>query len=138
MKTISLDLRKRIVAAYDRGEGTQEQIGRRFDVSQGLVKKLLAQRKRTGDLAPRHRFSGRKPKLLAEHREKLRKLVESKPDLTLKQLKERSGLDCTVPMIHYLLVEMGLTYKKRHCAPRSNGGRTSSKRVVGGRGGKRV
>lgn len=138
MKTISLDLRERIVAAYDRHEGTQEQIGRRFDVSLGLVKKLLLQRKRTGDLAPRHRFSGRKPKLLAEHRQKLRKLVESKPDLTLEQLKERSGLDCTVPMIHYLLVDMGLTYKKRHCERANSGGRTSSKRVGGGRGGRRA
>lgn len=62
MRTLSQDLRERIVAAYDRGEGTRAQIARRYDVSEGMVKKLLQQRRRTGDIAPRHRFSGAKPK----------------------------------------------------------------------------
>jgi len=58
MRTISLDLRERILATYDHDEGTRDDVARRFRVSLGLVKKLLQQRRHTGDIAPRHRFSG--------------------------------------------------------------------------------
>ena len=61
MRTLSLDLRERILASYDNDEGTREEVARGYRVSLGMVKKLLQQRRRTGDLAPRHRFSGRKP-----------------------------------------------------------------------------
>src|SRR5208282_2939371 len=37
MKTISLDLRERILAAYDADEGTREAVARRFRVSLGMV-----------------------------------------------------------------------------------------------------
>lgn len=47
-KTLSLDLRERILAAYDADEGTRETVPRRFRVSLGLVKKLLQQRRRPG------------------------------------------------------------------------------------------
>ena len=50
MKTISLDLRERILAAYDADEGTREEVARRFRVSLGMVKKLLQQRRRLGDM----------------------------------------------------------------------------------------
>ena len=75
MATTSLDLRERILAAYDADEGTREEMARRFRVSLGLVKKLLQQRRRTGDIAPRHRFSGRKPAIVAAHRQQLRALL---------------------------------------------------------------
>ena len=48
----SLDLRERVVAAVDAGEGTQPQIATRFAVSLGWVEKLLRQRRRTGHIAP--------------------------------------------------------------------------------------
>ena len=88
MATVSLDFRKRIVSACDRGEQTQLQIAERFDVSFGFVKKLLAQWRRTGDLSPRHRFSGRKPKFGAGHEQRVRQLLTQRPDLTLAELRE--------------------------------------------------
>ena len=47
MRTLSLDLRERILTAYDRHEGTRPEVGHRFRVSLGMVKKLLQQRRRT-------------------------------------------------------------------------------------------
>ena len=61
MRTLSLDLRERILFSYDREEGTRAEIAHRFRVSLGMVKKLLQQRRRTGDISPRHHFAGRKP-----------------------------------------------------------------------------
>ena len=127
-----MDLRERILAAYDRGEGTREQVAMRFDVSLGFVKKLIQQRRHTGDIAPRHYLSGRKPKILASHRREMKALLEEKPDMTLEELREAVELDCTLPAIHYALEKMGLTYKKRRCEPASKTVKTSPKQGVGG------
>ncbi len=124
MKTLSLDLRQRVVAAYDMGKATRQAVADRFRVSLGMVKKLLQQRKRTGDLRARHRFSGRKPLILEMHRRQMRQWLGKQPDLTLAELRHALGLGCTLPAIHYALVRMNLTYKKRHSAPVSNSART--------------
>jgi transposase len=125
MRTASLDLRERILAAYDNEEGTRPEIARRFRVSLGLVKKLLQQRRRTGDIAPRHRFSGRKPTIVASHRSQLRTLLTKKNDLTLKELRTATRLQCSLQAINVVLAKMGLTYKKRHFAPASRTAPTS-------------
>src|SRR5690606_2729830 len=106
-------------------QGTQEEVAKRFAVSLGMVKKLIQQRRRTGDIAPRHRFSGRKPKIRLEDRRRLKELVSKQPDLTLAQLREAAGLECTLPTIHYVLVDLGLTYKKRRSGQLSKVDRTS-------------
>lgn len=110
-----MDLRERILGAYDTGGVTRAEVGQRFRVSEAFVKKLLQQRRRTGAIGPRHHLSGRKPRILTEHRERLHGLVTSKPDLTLAELRAALGLDCSLPAIHYALAAMGLTYKKRRC-----------------------
>ena len=125
MRTTSLDLRERILASYDNNEGTRAEIARRFRVSLGLVKKLLQQRRHTGDIAPRHHRSGRKPKILPAHDQQMRALLGRKPDLTLQELRVALALNCTVQAIHYALDRMGLTYKKRRSGPASKTARTS-------------
>jgi len=133
VKTLSLDLRERIVTAYDQQEGTRDAVARRFKVSLGMVKKLLQQRRRTGDIGPRHHYSGRKPLILASHQAQLRRLLDKKPDLTLQELRAATGLACSLPAIHYVLQKLELTYKKRRCTPASKPGPTS--RGPAGRGG---
>ena len=119
MGTLSIDLRERIVAACDRGDETQLQIAERYEVSLGMVKKLLSQRRRTADIAPRHRFSGRKPKITPKHQQQLRRLVQARSDLTLEQLREAIGVECTLPAIYYVLERMGLSLKKRRSVLRN-------------------
>ena len=119
MKTLSIDLRERILAAYDRGEGTRQQIAQRYDVSLGMVKKLLQQRRDTGDIAPRHKYSGAKPKITAKHQRHLKRLVRDHPDMTLHELRDAIDLSCTPQAIHYVLERMGLSLKKRRYGLRS-------------------
>jgi len=132
MATLSLDLRERILASYDNDEGTREQIAWRFKVSLGMVKKLLQQRRRTGCIKARHHLAGRKPTIVAAHRTAMRQHLRRKPDLTLAELRELVGLTCTLPALHYVLADMGLTYKKRRSAQPSKTARTSSKHDAGG------
>ncbi len=108
MATLSNDLRERIVAAYDRGDRTRQQVAQRYNVSLGMVKKLLQQRRHTGDIAPRHRYSGAKPKITAKYERKLRRLVQKNPDMTLQELRDAIALSCTPQAIHYALKRMGL------------------------------
>jgi transposase len=136
MKTLSLDLRERIVGAYDEQEGTREEIARRFRVSLGMVKKLLQQRRQTNELGHRHRYSGRKAKILPEYRDKLTTLVAAQPDLTLEQIRQKLTMSCSVPAVHYALVALGLTYKKRRSTLPNKAGPMSPKRGASGRPGK--
>lgn len=131
-KTLSVDLRERIVAAYDAKEGTREEVAKRFRVSLGMVKKLLEQRRRTGDLRSRHRFSGRKARLMPEHGSKLKRLIAQEPDLTLAEMKARLELSCTVAAVHWVVARLGLTYKKRRSMRPNKIGRRSRRPVGDG------
>jgi len=137
-KTISLDLRERILVSYDNDEGTRPEIARRYRVSLGLVKKLLQQRRRTGEIAPRHRYSGRKPLILPAHQRQMRVLLGKKPDLTLVELREAMALDCTLPAIHYALEKMGLTFKKRRSGLANKTVPTSPASAASGGGGSKA
>ena len=95
-----------------------------------MVKKLLQQRRHTGDIAPRYRFCGRKPMIVGAHQSQMRALLASKNDLTLKELREATGLKCSLQAINVVLGKMGLTYKKRHSAPASKTVRTSPGRAA--------
>ena len=117
MKTTPLNLRTRIIAACDAGKSTRAQVARRYRVSLGMVKKLLAQRQATGDIAAQHHRSGSKPKILETHRARMRELLARKPGLTLAGLRKALALACTLQAIHHALAEMGLTRKDRNRAP---------------------
>ena len=134
MRTLSLDLRERILWAYDHAEGTRAEVAHRFRVSLGMVKKLLQQRRRTGDIAPRHHLAGRKPMIVAAHHRQLRALLAKKNDLTLKELRAGTGLPCSLQAIHVVLARLGLTYKKRPSAPASRIGPTWTGRAKPGGG----
>ena len=138
MRTLSLDLRERILASYDHGDGTRDQVAHRYRVSLGMVKKLLQQRRRTGQIGPRHHYSGRKPIILDAHHRQLRALLGQKPDMTLRELRQAVALECSLPAIHYALAKLGLTYKKRRSGPASKTARTSRRRAAPGAGTKRA
>ncbi|MEM9155398.1 MAG: helix-turn-helix domain-containing protein, partial [Cyanobacteria bacterium P01_F01_bin.33] len=80
MKPYSLDLRQKIVDAYDRGGISQRQLARQFNVATSFVQKLLKQRRETGSIAPKVRTEQTPPKLNAQHRALLRELLEAQND----------------------------------------------------------
>ncbi len=108
MRTLSLDLRERIVAACDGRQSTQKEVAQRFGVSDRRVRKLLQQR-RSIDLSYRHPYSGRKAKIVPEYRAGLLALVAAQPGLTLAQIKEKLAMTSTMPAVRQALVSLGLT-----------------------------
>ena len=103
MKTISMDLRQRIVSAYDKGDATREAVAKRFGVSLGFVKKLLGQRKRIGTIESLYHRAGRKAKLEPEHGERLKNEVTRKRGRCAKGERLHAsaphGYWCTTTMI---------------------------------------
>ena len=80
MKSLSADLRERIVVAYEAGEGTQEEIGKRFSVSQGVVGKFVRQDHEFGSIEMfLHRWD-RKPAISGESADRLRNHLEQYRD----------------------------------------------------------
>ena len=131
MKTLSLDLRERILASYDAGRGTRQDIADRYDVSLGMVKKLLSQRKRTGDIASRYHVCGRKPYFTHELRLQIKELIRKRKDITLEELRETLDLNCSLPAIHYVLRDMNLSFKKNAARQRARARRRGQSRMDG-------
>jgi len=128
--SISLDLRKRIVKACDRGDKTKA-VAERYEVSADFVRKLKRRRKETGKIDALPRNSGPKPKLKA-HEDKLRTLIEERPDATLEELRERLGVDVQLSTLWYDIDRLGLTVKKNPVRQRAAARRRSrSARRVG-------
>lgn len=114
MSAFSMDLRERVVKAYDSGEGTFQELAERFKVSYSWVKKILRRRRETGSVAALP-MKGRKPAIDGENIEQLHQLVEKTPDMTLADLREALGVSCSLVAVHYTLKRLGYRrIKKRY------------------------
>lgn len=112
MKTYSLDLRERVIRAYDQKVGSQAEVAKLFGVSVPWIKKLLRQRRETGSLAPKPHGGGRQPAFDSEGQKQLKELVEQNPDATLQELAELSGVKCGFMAVWRTLKKLGVRRKK--------------------------
>jgi transposase len=124
METYSMDLRERVIRAYDQKVGTQGQVARLFGVSVPWIKKLLRRRRETGSIAPKPHGGGWTPKFSGAKLEELKKLVEQDRDATLQELLERSGVDGSIMAVHRALERLGCRRKKSRSVPPSKTART--------------
>ena len=86
MKPYPLDLRLRVVAAYEEGQGTIAEIAALFHVGLTFIKKMIGRSRNGEGLEPKH-GGGAKPSLNEVNLEVLRAAVETHPDATLGELK---------------------------------------------------
>jgi transposase len=126
----SLDLRKRILQACDKG-GKTKAVAERFEVSGSFVRALKRRRRTTGKIEALPKNSGPKPKLNA-HEDKLRALIEAQPDATLEELRDRLGVDVELSTLWYAIDRMGLSVKKNRARQRATARRRakSARRVA--------
>lgn len=127
--TLSWDLRKRVLQAWEQGEGTKTAIAARFKVSRTTVRRWINE----GAHPPeRPETRGRPAALDAEAFERLRRLDEKHPDATQTELAEMLAAPDEQPLhrsiIGRALQKMGRTRKKRRGRPPSESARTSSAR----------
>jgi len=89
MQAYSLDLRERVVSAYENGVETILEVAERFEVSDSFIKKLLRRKRTTGEIAPIGHRGGQPKRLSQKHRKWLLRTVLAEPDITLGELSER-------------------------------------------------
>ena len=126
---LSLDLRRRIVAAVEEGT-SRRAAAERFAVSESATMKLLQRWHQTGTLEP-GRMGGHRPFALAAHEQLVRELVALEPDQTLDELWDRladRGVQVGRTSVHRYLLALGLTLKKRRSMPPSKTAQTSRPR----------
>jgi len=116
MGAYSLDIRRKVVAAYQDGKISIREVAKRFTMSTTTVQKLLRQYRETQDLTPK-KTGTKKVSKLTEHREFIVKMVMTYPDWTLTQycesLRQHQGVDASLSIMSRFLRREGLTLKKR-------------------------
>lgn len=119
MPPYSLDLRQRVVSAYENGVETILEVAERFEVSDSFIKKLLRRKRTTGEIAPIGHRGGQRKRLAQRHRKWLLKTVLAEPDITLGELQERllgeQSLAASVPTLSRELRALNLRRKKSRC-----------------------
>lgn len=118
------DLRRKLLEAYEAGEGSLAELAVRFRVSVGWAKKIGAAMLRTGQRErPPGGLRGRKSRVTPEALEYLAGRVRGQPDRTLEKLREDPerdrGIALGVTQPGTVLKRMGLRFKKSRSAPRS-------------------
>jgi transposase len=120
-KPIGDDLRRKLLFAYDQGEGTLEELAGRFLVSLGWAKKISAARNRSGQAERVPHKPGRKPRVGAEQQKLVIAWVASQPDLTLVEIQTKlqteAGITLGVPRVWRLLRKLNLRLKKSRSTP---------------------
>ena len=117
----SNDLRRKLLEAYQQGEGTLEEMAERFSVGIAWVKKISAQFSRTGKM-DRQPGAKRGPvsKITPEIERDLKLWIDGQPDLTLSELRRRlmeeGQVKISVSRLWGVLERMGMRLKK--VAPR--------------------
>lgn len=119
-----MDLRERVVAACDAREGTKERIAKRFGVSTAWIRRLLQRRRETGSIAALPQNAGRKPALDGRQMRQLARLVEKRPDSTLKELKAGLKVGISDGALLRALGVLHLTLKKSRSLRLSKSGKT--------------
>ena len=119
MRAYSLDLRQRVLKAYDEGKWTVGQIAERFKVGQWWVHKLKRQRQRGGGIGPRKGKVGQPRRFGTEQINRLTQYVDKHPDATLEQIHEKIGATCTMVTIHNTLQRLGYRFKKNAAGQRT-------------------
>jgi putative transposase len=117
----SMDLRKRVVAAVERGGMSCHAAADRFEVAVGTVVKWAQRHRRTGSVAP-GQMGGHRPKAIAGAcRDWLLARCRG-ADFTLRglvaELAER-GLKVACRSVWAFVHAEGLSFKKRRCSPAS-------------------
>lgn len=113
---LAVELRQRVVDAYENGEGSYTEIAERFGVGEASVSRWLRLARFTGGVEPKPAGGDRRSKLGDEGRKLLASLVEDEPNWTTTELaqevSETLGISVSRKAVGRALRKMGYTFKR--------------------------
>jgi transposase len=114
--SLSVDLRQRVIAAYQAKEGSQRQLAARFKVSLSFIRDLNRHYRETGTVAPKPHGGGAVAKLGTAQLPLIKALMEAQPDALLVELCERfthkTGVSVSVSTMQRAGDRLGWSVKK--------------------------
>jgi putative transposase len=117
MKAYSVDLRQKIVGAYEAGNISIRKVAKLFQVSKSTVQGLLKQKKEKGTIAPRTATGG-KASQLSGYEQQIKAMVDEHSDYTLSEYceywEEKTGVRLSESAMCRFLKKQNLTLKKKH------------------------
>ena len=117
----SVDLRRKVVQACERGTASQAEVARFFGVSLSFVEKLLRLHRRTGALEPDRKRAGRPAQIDAATCAHVQRWLQEQNDLTLAELADRlqaqCGLCVSLSCVWRLMQRLHMRRKKRPFMP---------------------
>lgn len=122
MKAYSDDLRRKIVAAYERGHRSQREIAELFGVSPATVRNFVRRKRERGSPDALPRAGGAPARIDEAARAELRQLIALAPDATLEEARSRLhevGVRVGLSAVCRALSKLGLARKKSRSTPAS-------------------
>lgn len=115
-RALSLDLRRRVVAAVAAGS-SRRLAAERFGVGVSSAIRWVARARASGDCLPKKQGGDQRSHRIDAHQALILGWVEAEPDLTLAELSARLadavGYRPPVSVVHRFFVRHGMTRKKR-------------------------
>ncbi len=116
MSCYSVDFRKKIVEAYEKGGTSIRKVAQQFLVSPDTVRRLLKQYRLTGSLSPQ-KCGTKKQSILSQYKISVLAIVEANPDFTLWQyceaVREELGITVNTSMMDRFLKQHNISLKKK-------------------------
>jgi transposase len=117
MAAYSLDLRKRVLRAWDGGLDA-EGVAAKYEVSRAWVHRLVQRRRETGSIAPRPQTKFRH-RVLAGQDARLAALIATRPDATLAELRDALPTTAALSTLWRAIDHLQLTVKKNRTRRRA-------------------
>jgi transposase len=111
MAPYSLDLRKRVLRAWDSGMDVYG-VAAKYEVSRAWVHRLVQRRRETGSIEPRRQTKFRGRVLSPEQEARLVALITARPDATLAELREALPTTAALSTLWRRIEQLGFTLKK--------------------------
>lgn len=103
-RPLPLEIRNRIIRAWQAGESTWQEIANQYGVSLASVNRLIRRYRQTGSTAPNPHAGGRRRLIDEAGLTLIRQLVEQEPRRTLEELVDRyhavSGVRPSITTMH--------------------------------------
>ena len=120
-KPLSLDLRKRVVEAYETAYHSMAHVAAQFGVGVATVNRWVHRYRKTGLLDPLAHAGGPAPLVDEQGLSLLSVLLEEQPDAirseVAEQYQQERGITLSVATVGRELRRLGLTRKKKHSTP---------------------
>lgn len=124
---LSLDLRRRIITAWQNREGSWDELAERFSVGVASVNRLVRQFRTTKSLEPLAHGGGTPHKIGPKELALLRRFLEERSDLTNDELADallqEAGVSVSAATTGRAVHRLGFTRKKKSRSRRSATGR---------------